>query len=262
MIDDLTRWADALEETIAAERLARFDRAYVLSVTGSTQDAARRLCASRPGAVVVAGRQTAGRGRMGHVWEHAADLGVAATFAVPCADFTPGQLALAAGVATARAAEALLGALAGPVRLGLRWPNDLIEMEGRRKLSGVLVEINEPVAFIGIGLNVLHADGDWSPALDGKAVSLRSLGSAATRLECVRRLMVELDRALELALADLVREWSQRDALLGRRAEFEHAGARYSGTVQSVSPLHEIVVESEDGAFRSLPAQATTLLQW
>jgi BirA family biotin operon repressor/biotin-[acetyl-CoA-carboxylase] ligase len=261
MIDDLTRWAEALEETIATERLARFDRAYVLSVTGSTQDAARRLCASRPGAVVVAGRQTAGRGRLGRAWEQRGDLGLAASFAVPAAEFTPGQLSLAAGVAAACAAETLLPP-GSPARLGLRWPNDLIEMDGRRKLAGVLIEVAEPVAFIGIGLNVLQAETDWGPALDGKAVSLHALGAGASRLEAARRLTIELDRALGLSLDELVRHWSRRDALLGRRAEFEHAGARYTGTVHSVSPLHEIVLASEDGAFRSLPAHSTTLLHW
>lgn len=261
MIDDLTRWAEAIEETIAAERLARFDRAYVLSVTASTQDAARRLCASRPGAVVVAGEQTAGRGRLGRAWEHSGELGVAVSFAVPADEFTPGGLALASGVAAARAAEGLLEHGA-PARLGLRWPNDVIEMPGRRKLSGVLIEVAGPVAFVGIGLNVLHADDHWAPGLRGRAVSLKALGSTATRLDTVLRLMVELDRALGLPLEDVVREWSRRDALLGQRAEFEHAGARYTGTVQSVSPLHEIVLASEDGAFRSLPAQATTLLKW
>jgi biotin-[acetyl-CoA-carboxylase] ligase BirA-like protein len=261
MIDDLTRWAEALEETIAAERLARFDRAYVLTVTASTQDAARRLCASRPGAVVVAGRQTAGRGRFGRPWEHTADLGVAVTFVAPSAEFTPGQLSLASGVAAVRACEALLGQ-ASPVRLGLRWPNDVVDMASRRKLAGVLVEIAEPVALIGVGLNVLHTEPDWGAGLASKAVSLKSLGSATTRLDAACRLMIELERALDLPLDALVREWSTRDALLGRRAEFEHAGARYTGTVKSVSPLHEIILEAEDGAFRSLPAAATTLLQW
>jgi BirA family biotin operon repressor/biotin-[acetyl-CoA-carboxylase] ligase len=261
MIDDLTRWAEALEETIAAERLARFDRAYVLSVTASTQDAARRLCGARPGAVVVAGRQTAGRGRFGRQWEHAEDLGVAVSFVAPASGSSPGQLSLASGVAAARASESLIGQ-PGPGRLGLRWPNDVVDLASRRKVAGVLVEIADAVAFIGVGLNVLHEEADWGPTLGSRAISLRALGSTATRLEAIRRLMTELDRALDLPLDALVREWSSRDALQGRRAEFEHAGARYSGTVKSVSPLHEIILEAEDGAFRSLPAAATTLIRW
>ena len=44
----------------------------VVAETGSTQDSARRLGA-RPGDVVVAGRQSAGRGRLGRRW---ADTGV------------------------------------------------------------------------------------------------------------------------------------------------------------------------------------------
>jgi len=42
--EDLTLWAELLESTIENEKLSLFDRAFVLSATSSTQDAARRLC--------------------------------------------------------------------------------------------------------------------------------------------------------------------------------------------------------------------------
>jgi BirA family biotin operon repressor/biotin-[acetyl-CoA-carboxylase] ligase len=260
MIEDLTRWAEALEQTMATEKVVHFDRAYVLSVTGSTQDAARRLCGGRPGVVVLAGRQTEGRGRQGRTWEHAADLGLAVSFCVPATDREPGRLSLGAGVAVARAVEGLMTVSGAGAAVGLKWPNDLIEREGRRKIAGVLVELTGAVALIGVGVNVSHGPGDWPAGLANRAVSLRELGCACSPLEVARRLMVELDRALCSAPEAVLREWVTRDVLIGHEAEFEHDGKRFRGRVESISPLNEIVIR-DGGGFRSLPAQTTHLVR-
>ncbi len=102
----------------------------IVPETTSTQDAARRLDAA-PGTVVIAGRQTAGRGRLGRVWADTGDEGIAASFV--CAVAAPERMAVACAVATARAAESVLGRL-----VGIKWPNDIVA-EGR-KLAGILIE--------------------------------------------------------------------------------------------------------------------------
>ena len=122
------------------------------------------------GTVLVADRQTAGRGRRGRQWQSSlADPGASLTFSL-LRRFDTGMerlagLSLAVGVAIARglgtlgvpmvqAGEAL------PVGVGLKWPNDILVASptGLAKLGGVLVELQggrEGVAaVIGIGLNL------------------------------------------------------------------------------------------------------------
>ena len=97
---------------------------------GSTQDEARRLLGSgdaRPGHVVVADEQRAGRGRFGRDWLSPTG-GLYATFLL---EGDP-AIAVASGVAVAQALTRL------GVDARLKWPNDVL-VEGR-KLGGILIE--------------------------------------------------------------------------------------------------------------------------
>lgn len=105
------------------------------------------------GSVVVAGRQTAGRGRMGRAW--IADAGASLTFSLLWRlprGASPSGLSLAAGVAVAEALQGL-----GVDGIALKWPNDILR--GGKKLAGILVELAGSAAVIGIGLNLRLPQG-------------------------------------------------------------------------------------------------------
>ena len=131
--------------------------AVILEEASSTQDEARERFGEGEGGpvLVVAARQTRGRGRMGSRWETAP-----AAAAVSLA-FRPGWpvrswplLTLTAGVAALRA---LRGAVAaGAAGLSLKWPNDLMRGEG--KLGGILTEAGPGLAVAGWGVNLFWPD--------------------------------------------------------------------------------------------------------
>lgn len=109
--------------------------------------------------LLVAEQQTRGRGRWGRTWQSSAGASLTCSLALP---YTPPDwsgMSLAMGVALA---EAL--APSGPqggASIGLKWPNDLMRLEGAlppRKLGGILIE-SVPVGqrrmvVIGVGLNI------------------------------------------------------------------------------------------------------------
>jgi BirA family biotin operon repressor/biotin-[acetyl-CoA-carboxylase] ligase len=256
--EDLTEWAEHLESAIESERLTLFDRVFVLSACASTQDAARRLCGTRPGAVVVAGRQLEGRGRLGRPWVQKAGLGVAVTFVLPQDRFSTGTLSIAAGIAAAEAGQSCLEGK--PARVGLRWPNDLVDRATGKKLAGVLIETIPSLALVGVGLNVLQKRSDWPDSLVDRACSLSELGSELGRLEVVRRLMVHLERALQRTPEQLVHDWCRHDLLLGGSAEFAYNNTRYQGVVEAIDPTHEIVIRAGNGQRHRLPSLQTALL--
>lgn len=132
----------------------RFD-ADLLAECDSTNAVllARAEAGAPGGSVVIAERQTAGRGRRGRAWISAP--GDSLTFSLLWR-FAPGTapagLSLAAGLAVARGIEKLG---AGGTVPRLKWPNDLL-VDGR-KLGGILVELvpGAPhAAVIGVGLNL------------------------------------------------------------------------------------------------------------
>lgn len=257
---ELTAWSDRLGALVRESRPACIDRVSVVAVTASTQDAALQAAAGRPGLLMLAGRQTAGRGRLGRVWNHIADLGIAATFVVSAGALTPERAALAAGVAVARAVEAHLPP--GPA-VGIRWPNDIVERtpDGPgRKLCGVLIEGKDGLLLIGVGINVGQRESDWPAELRSRAVSLRQLGSTVARIDVIERLILELDRALAMRPEEVVEAWKARDLLRGRRCTFLHDAKEINGTVESLEPSLEIVVRGEEGGVTRLPAASTSLV--
>jgi BirA family biotin operon repressor/biotin-[acetyl-CoA-carboxylase] ligase len=248
-------WADRLEETIRRAGVRVVDRVRVLAETGSTQDAARAGAGGVPGLMLTAGRQTAGRGRLGRAWADSAHLGVAVTFAVEAR--SAGVLSIAAGLASCRACGACLDE---PAALGLRWPNDVVEFRGaQRKVSGVLIEEAGRLALVGIGINVLHRDADWPEVLRGRAASLAQLGSSASRLDVLERLTIELDRTLAQPADALALAWTHADILRGSVRTFVHDGREHTGAVVSIDPAGEIVLESGAGERVRLPALSTSL---
>ncbi|MGY1784024.1 biotin--[acetyl-CoA-carboxylase] ligase [Geodermatophilus sp. SYSU D00698] len=102
------------------------------------------------GAVLVAEHQAAGRGRLDRTWTSPPRAGLTVSVLlrpdVPAA--RRGWLPLLTGVALAEAVGEVTG-----VRTSLKWPNDLLAVDGA-KLAGILAEATGTAVVVGTGLNV------------------------------------------------------------------------------------------------------------
>lgn len=122
------------------------DTPYALrcvETTASTQDEARLGYPGWP-LLVVAARQTAGRGRRGRPWETAPRaLAASLAFAPAWPESAWPRLTLAAGLAACHAL---------PDGILLEWPNDLVW--GGAKVGGLLTEAQGGVVTVGLGVNL------------------------------------------------------------------------------------------------------------
>jgi len=223
--------------------------------TGSTN--ADLLAAARAGepagAVLVADRQSAGRGRLGRQWQ--APPGSSLLMSVllrPAVSVTRlHRLTQAMGVAAA----AGCGQVAG-VRADLKWPNDLLV--GDRKLAGILAEaVTGPsgavdAVVVGMGLNV-----HWPTTED-------AVGELAGRVVCLDEAAgrhIDRDQLLDAVLAGLAaidddtldREYRARLATLGREVRVELPNEVFTGTAVDVDPDGQLVVQV-DGVPRRVGA--------
>jgi len=245
-------WTQRLEDAACGP----FDKVVVVDMATSTQDTARRLDAT-PGTVVVARRQTAGRGRLGRVWADTGDEGIAVSFVI-ARPARPEALAIAAAVGAAVAAESLLDrGLDGMGGVGIKWPNDVV-VDGR-KLAGILIEQWGGRAVIGIGLNVTQTS--WPPRLAERAVSLAQLGAACTRLDALAALVRAVSVALPVPDDELCEQFARRDVLPDSRAVFRTGGRTITGTVIRIDPMHGLLVRT-DREHVYLPAATTTVVEW
>jgi BirA family transcriptional regulator, biotin operon repressor / biotin---[acetyl-CoA-carboxylase] ligase len=268
---DLVQWQRELMETIQRGAITLIDRVVVVPETASTQDAALEQAGGRPGLLLLADRQIAGRGRLGRPWIQGGDLGISATFVLDGRRLPAERLSLGAGDAAALAVEEAIDA-ALPTGLprqlvGLRWPNDVVERitdGGGRKLAGVLVEVRAGLALVGVGVNVCHRAEDFPEHLRGRAVSIQSLVRAVAPDATADRLTVAcaLLRAFDAELrgGDPLAEWRRRDVLAGTQRTFVYEGRAYTGRVEAIDPLNLITIVTSDGERVRLPALTTSLV--
>ena len=215
-------------------------------MVGSTQDVAREAVAKGTDlpALVVAQRQSSGRGRRGRRWVHAPG-GLAFTVAVQFPPDAPAAWpTMAAALGAARAIETHTG-----VALGIKWPNDLVH--GGRKVGGVLAEAHGPWSLVGVGLNVNAAPGvaDGTPT-----VSLAEIGGGALD---VTALLIELVAAmLGALLADeatrraLRQSWNDLSVVLGERVFISGPDGHVYGRVESLPADGSLHLVLGDGSRR------------
>lgn len=192
-------------------------RIVAFDSVGSTMDAAHELArgGAEHGTTVLAGEQTAGRGRERREWRSARG-GVWLTLVARDVDSRNiGVLPLRIGIAVAEALEA-----PSSEAIGLKWPNDLFLGDG--KLGGVLVEARwrgERLdwAAVGVGINLIAPEG----------VGAAGLGDAVRRLEVVERLVPAILKACSrtgvLTAAELS-AFASRDIARGREITEPIAG--------------------------------------
>ena len=170
-------------------RLGR-DYRYVES-TPSTQ---LSIPADAPeGAIVVAGEQTEGRGRLGRRW--LAPAGTSLLCSLQLRPTVPGErLPELTGVA-ARACADAIAAVSG-LEPALKFPNDVLLDE--RKVAGVLAEAREGRVVLGIGVNVNLAEDQLPQEVDRRATSLLvETGRELSRAELLVELLERLERGYD-----------------------------------------------------------------
>ena len=230
----------------------------VLDTVDSTNTYLRCLAAegAPEGTVVLADRQTGGRGRMGRSFESPRGLGIYLT--VLLRPGLPGErllpLTALAGVAVCNAVERVCG-----LRPGVKWPNDPVL--GNRKICGILTELDAAAdggiaVALGIGINVHQQPGDFTPEVAALASSLdQETGSRVSRSRLTAALLEELDRmyaALNRGELTAYREALRRDCVnLGKPVQLIGPdGRREAAVALDIDEQFGLVVRDETGAER------------
>lgn len=244
-----------------AETAAGFPDPFRLMVrdeAGSTNDELRTLAESGApgGLVLLALKQTAGRGRRGAAWF--APEGESLAFSILIRPQEPKalwpRLALATGLAVAEAAESF-----GPA-IGIKWPNDI--WIGRRKLAGILVEAGADYAIIGIGLNV-NTSG-FPPEVADIATSLkietgRTLSRSDVLAAIIRRFAIHHLR-IGASFNELLDSVRLRCVLTGHPVSLITASGPRTGTVHGIAPGGELQLRTSQGIETLLQADEIRII--
>jgi BirA family biotin operon repressor/biotin-[acetyl-CoA-carboxylase] ligase len=236
---------------LAGERVGLFARRMLwYPEVGSTNDIAGALAErdADEGLVVIADRQTAGRGRLGRSWASPPGAGIYVSVVLRPSSSAAMLLTIAAGVAVAEGIASATG-----LSPQVKWPNDV--QVGGRKLAGILAEGAVGHVVLGVGINVQPAA--YPADVAARATSIETeLGRPVDRglvlAECLAALASHY-RELQNDCGRLVVDaWRRRAApMLGRRVEWESAGQRLTGVAENIDDDGALIVEVGAGGARA-----------
>ena len=221
----------------------------------STNQTAKQLAleGAAHGTLVLAGHQTAGRGRKGRVFESPAGKGVYLSLvlrvSVPASEAL--AVTISAAVAVARAVKALCG-----LELGIKWVNDLY-YQGK-KVCGILTEAGTSVEsgqlewlVVGIGLNLTGTAADWPEELARVAGSLFPGGPAPVSRAALAGAIARELLALcpDFACLD---EYRARCFVPGHWVTVCAAHETYAARALSIDDEGRLVIQRENGRQEAL----------
>ena len=245
----------------------RFDIDSVAECASTNTELLARAERGAPsGSVLVADRQTAGRGSRGRTWlaSPAASLTFSLLWRFDGGLERMSGLSLAVGLAVVEALEAC-----GAPGVRLKWPNDILLDDA--KLGGILVELHNEVrddqdgdarsamAVIGIGLNLLLPEnvGDGEGfALKPTALE-RAVSPLPERHDLFAQLLISLarvfDRFNDAGFAALREQWQRRHAWQSRPVRLLRDGSVLKeGVCLGADDDGALLVRTADGVERCL----------
>jgi BirA family biotin operon repressor/biotin-[acetyl-CoA-carboxylase] ligase len=225
-----------------------------LKAVDSTNDHLRDLFlqGAVEGTVVVAERQSQGRGRHGRAWASPPG-GLYLSLLIRPTPWEASRITLLLAVAAVRALAPL------GITARLKWPNDILV--GGRKLGGILAEGVHSVGgyglIVGVGLNTNIAVDDLPDEVQGRATSARvELGRKVDNEEVLLRLLSELDEVYRLLRSggedQLLREYCSFCETLGREVEVQGSRGRVRGLAVGIEPDGRLLVQDDGGRIHSV----------
>jgi len=200
------------------------------------------------GTVVIADKQTDGKGRFGRSFLSEGGKGLYMTILIKPGIISEGLsfLGLLAPMAVAEALEDY------GVHAQVKWPNDVI-FEGR-KVSGISLSLHageQPFVLIGIGVNTAHVD--YPEDLKDKAISVEDItGFAPGREELAANILNRLEPYLWDEKAGNSRKpflirYKERLAMLGSMVTIGHGETFVREKAVDVDSIGRLITENECG---------------
>ncbi len=223
----------------------------------STNRLARDLLeeGSPEGTIVIAGKQSAGRGRAGRKWL-SPEGGL--YFTVILNPRLSNEKTPLLGLLSACAVASGLREL-GVSKAAVKWPNDVL-VEGM-KISGILSEsvtigVEALAVLVGIGVNQNLSGADLPTYLEWPVTSVfdqlgheTSLGELLCGIvNAIDRLLLQVESSSSFDV--VLDEWRSLSCTLGERVRAEEGGEVFEGLATDLASDGALLVETSDGTRR------------
>ncbi len=229
-----------LQEGLETEIFGKREIHY-FTETDSTNTRAEELAAagSPEGTLVIAEKQTAGRGRSGRSWYSGSRNGIYISLILR-PERTPSKVQVITLMTAVAASEALISICDLP--LLIKWPNDIL-INGK-KAAGILTTMESRGSevthiVVGIGINVNTDTGSMPGEIRNIATSLfHESGRKLYRVEVLRAFLESFEEKYRLfrdgRFPVILDEWVKYSGLSGKNVEIIMKGKKIEGTVTGI----------------------------
>lgn len=261
--------ADVIRQTLGESAATRLVKLEIFSEIESTNSYLMQQPGPAAGKTRVAAtdNQTAGRGRHGRTWQSPPGSGLclsmAYTFSTAPANLSALTLAIGLGVI-----DKLQVLGVGGVQL--KWPNDLIVMDG--KLGGILTETQGRASgamtvITGIGLNIdlgerrdFDLEASWAQRIVDLQGHVKELPGrdriAASMIEGLSKTLVDYEAG---GFSQFVDRWREIDWLFGRKLTIDSPKTKVSGIAAGIDDDGALLVETLSEGMRRVTSGSVVM---
>ncbi len=203
------------------------------------------------GTVVIAEKQTEGRGRRGNNWHSPSNQNIYCSIGIKKTIQAEhlGLISLVVGISIVDTLQRL-----GITDIGVKWPNDIL-LQGR-KLGGVLIETkvlthNEFYFAIGFGLNVNLSDKECKnigqPAISLKQLDNVTFDRQQLLVELISQILQQTMFFEEDSIDNLIEQFHQFDSFKGKEVVVKTRSDEIRGIIVGLERTGWLKVKTEHG---------------
>lgn len=223
----------------------------------STNKFALELKDAKEGTVIIAERQTKGRGRLQRKWYSPSDAGLYFSIILkPKKNYNNIPLLTLIG---ALSVYKTLNTI--KIKTDLKWPNDILYKN--KKVCGVLSQFrssgsNLEKVVVGIGLNVNQKK--FPEKLKSKSISLRMIKNKKIKkegllIDILDNFSIYYKKFKEEKFEEIIEEWKDKMKMLNKIITFSTSdNKKILGKVIDISAKGELIIKHEDGETKRLIA--------
>ncbi len=203
------------------------------------------------GTIVIAERQSAGKGRLGRNWFSPAGGIWLSIILYPqlSPSYIP-RITLMTAVAVVKAIERCT-----KIKTQVKWPNDILINE--KKVCGILTEMNAELDLInwvvvGIGINVNIDHRKFPEDIQENTISLKEFsGKEVSRVKLARVFLQEFEKYYEILkrreFSSILKEWKLCSHTLERKIRVDMGERIITGEAVDINEEGALILKKEDG---------------
>ena len=231
-------------------------QAYYFDSIDSTQSQAMKMIneSKKEGTIIIAEKQTGGRGRSGRQWISPKggiwfSIILHPKFDISNTTLFPIASSLALSIAIQKTCK---------ISTELKWPNDLT-IKGK-KLAGMLIDasfesnkIENLVLGVGINFNVNVKEIEKvlkkTPNFYGVS-SLNDQKNKTSQIELIQSFLLELEKVYEELnnnqIKKIITEWTKRSSTIGKKVEINTLNGKISGKAIKIDEDGGLIIKDKD----------------